>query len=156
MTLTTEKWASFSGKSKWDVLVSLRGPDIHNPGTIKYFTTAVIRGAVRRVIQIGDGGAMKNTKLKLVVLPDEQGREIYGNLGPAGWNAMHFVEHISEAANRLTIPILWVPEQLWYQTMSTMGRKETAATIVEQYSGTQTKELALLTKHLELLKSGVC
>ena len=153
-TLTKEKWDSFSGKSRWDIMTALRGPDVHNPGTIKWYTSAVIRGAVRRVIQIGDGGAMKNTKLKLVILPDEQGMEIYGNLGPTGWNAMHFVEHINEAATRLTIPILWIPEQLWYQCFTTMGRKESAAKITAEYNGTQTKELTLLAKHLDQLKSG--
>ncbi|MGE3341558.1 MAG: hypothetical protein AB7J46_06715 [Candidatus Altimarinota bacterium] len=158
-TLTTERWNELSDKARWDIFAAMRGPDSFYGETLKWFTTAVIRGRVRRVYRVG---GTVNQKLKLVVLPDQRGCGIssYSASGKTAWNASHFVEHIEQAAAWLGVPVLWIPEQLWHEVMNGGGRKTAAEKILKYFDENPkdyhpSKELEILRKHLECLKSGI-
>lgn len=116
--ITKTQWESLSEKEKWDVQVALRGPDCHNSEHIKYYTTAVIRAAVMKVMRVG---GTVNTDLKIVVVPDWSGgsrkltppwREL-----PYAWNFSHFFEHIIGASEVLGIPRLHIEAGAWFEAI---------------------------------------
>lgn len=125
MGITKERWNELSEKAQWDIKVALRGPDSYYGETLKWFTTSVIRGAVRDVFRVG---GTVNSKLNLVILP-YQTHSYEANR--KAWNAGHFIEHITLAAEWIGIPILYVPEKLWHEVMgSGMGNREAAKAIL--------------------------
>lgn len=74
--ISLEKWQKFSAKQKWDILVTLRGPD-QREGAIKWFTTSVIRHMMENVLiaLIGkSAGGMINSTFPAIILPDNQTR----------------------------------------------------------------------------------
>src|SRR5438874_6578787 len=112
--LTKSKWESLSDKEQWDIKVALRGPDCHNSETIKFYTTAVIRAACMKVFRVG---GTVNPDLGCVIVPSWG----YGikkiipewQNQPGSWNYQHFLQHIEEAAEILSIPILRAPAEAW-------------------------------------------
>jgi len=113
MTTTQEQWDALSEKGQWDIKVALRGPDSYYGETLKWFTTAVIRGTVRKLFRVG---GTVNRDLKLVILPINDG--IYqAKKEKTSWNSNHFVEHIMTAADWLQIPVLYIPASLWHEVM---------------------------------------
>ena len=119
LTWTKERWETeLNDKGRWDVMVAMRGPDSFYGETLKWFTTSVLRGRVRRVFRVG--GSV-NPDLKLVILPTSMGLEINKGKDKRGWNAHHFIEHIEQAANWLHIPILWIKPDIWHHAFSQLS-----------------------------------
>ena len=116
--MNREQWDSLSDKGQWDIKVALRGPDSYFGETLKWFTTAVIRGQMKEVFHVG--GSV-NSDLKLVILPrsshysEEPSTE--SQHGKFSWNSSHFIEHVRQAADWMGIPVLKIPRELWNQTM---------------------------------------
>lgn len=121
--LTKEGWKELGPKAQWDVQVALRGPDCNNSETIKWFSTAVIRGHVRNVMRTG---GTNNTDLHLVIIPEgwqylplynSEDKELKKTLRAQHpllfWNASHFLQHVIEAAQWLSIPMGWVESEVW-------------------------------------------
>lgn len=145
MIVSLSTWERFSPKQRWDVLVALRGPD-QGLSTIKWFTTAVIRHAMRDVLIsiIGKGaGGMINESLGAVILPvspprykekgtgwqyeevEENGKTIIKSKvveakypRSAWFDLRHFVEHVDEAAQYLHIPVFTIPFAVWEEAMN--------------------------------------
>lgn len=108
-------WDQLPEKAQWDIKVALRGPDSYFGETLKWFTTAVIRGKCRGAFRVG---GTVNNDLNLVILPKHvMGSSIHQRLGKFTWNAEHFVDHVRVAANWLNIPVLKISEDLWYKVM---------------------------------------
>lgn len=137
--MNREHWEGLSEKGQWDIKVALRGPDSYFGETLKWFTTAVIRGQVREIFRVG--GSV-NSDLKLVILPKGY---TYDNSGPEqatrfSWNASHFIEHISQAATWLGIPVLKIPRDLWNQTMQRSSYVQAAKEILAYLQSKQAKD----------------
>lgn len=104
---TQEEWDAMDGKSRWDSIVALRGPDLINSTVVKFFTSSVVRyklGAIMRT------GGVINNNLPFVVLPAGASFSQPGNV-TFDWS--HFLGHIYEAALILKIPIVWVTKDVW-------------------------------------------
>lgn len=101
---SSAEWAKFGNKKKWDCLVALRGPDLVDSQTLKWFTSSVIR---HKLIEITDSHGLVNHVLPFVVLPS--GYE--GTIGK--FDGSHFAQHVGEAAQYLDIPICWVTKNFW-------------------------------------------
>ena len=128
--MTKSKFESLGDKAQWDIKVALRGPDSHYGETLKWFTTAVIRGKMRGVFRVG---GLVNEDLDLVVIPSGElstaDKAAYKAAGEFGWNYSHFAEHISTAARWLDIPILLVEAAVWHEAMRESGTKAAAERI---------------------------
>lgn len=107
--MTKEEWKGLSKKQQWDVLVSLRGPDIKGSETLKHFTTGVIRKAMSNLIRVG--GQLSD--LGFVVVPTPGMNVFYGGGGPIRVDLDHFALHTYEAAEILGVPIVCVPGDVW-------------------------------------------
>lgn len=59
-------WDHLSEKQKWDSIVGLRGPDLGPSGSIKWFTTSVIRHRLSGVMRVG---GQVNPDLNAIVVP---------------------------------------------------------------------------------------
>lgn len=116
--ITKTQWESLSEKEKWDVQVALRGPDCHNSENIKFYTTAVIRATVSRVMRVG---GTVNGDLHIILFP-------YWGMGirklipswrdqPFTWNYGHFFEHVELAAHVLEIPRLPIDAAAWFEAV---------------------------------------
>lgn len=123
MALNKAEWEGLSDKARWDIQVALRGPDSYYGETIKWYTTSVIRGHVRKVMRVG---GVVNEDLKVVVLPGST--RGMNTKDRDGWNASHFVEHIRQAATWLNIPILTIPGDMWF----TLMREDSLASMGKQ------------------------
>lgn len=108
--ITEEEWSQFEGKARWDSVVALRGPDLTNSDTLKWFTSSVIRYKMSGVMRVG---GLVNRQLPFVVLP--LGHDLTGS---KGFDCAHFIGHIYEAANWLHIPIAPCSPDLWKQILS--------------------------------------
>lgn len=93
--LSEDQWKDLSPKGKWDCIAALRGPDLVNSQTLKWFTSSVIRYALSKVMRVG---GLVNDTLPFVIIPQAKCR-------PAGFDASHFLGHVQEAANWLSIPV---------------------------------------------------
>lgn len=60
------EWNRLTPKQQWDTIVALRGPDFRGSETVKWYTTSVIRGKMRKILRVG---GTVNTDLNLVVIP---------------------------------------------------------------------------------------
>lgn len=145
--LSVEKWNQMSPKMKWDILVTLRGPD-QRSSVIKWFTTSVIRAALGEVLinLIGKpAGGMVNDWLGLIILPSphrsykEKGvglayKEVLNEAGQrviqaitteaayprmAWFDLSHFADHVQEAAAFLEISVYYIPLPVWEKAMET-------------------------------------
>lgn len=126
--LTKAEWKGMSGKAQWDVISALRGPDLSNSGTIKWFTTSVIRGKLREVMRVG---GQVNEDLNLIILPGTFSSPIVAGL----FDAEHFLTHISTAASWLSIPVRRVPPQDFWAPYRSY---ELAARRFDEVIGSQT------------------
>ena len=128
--MTREQWDSLCEKGQWDVKVALRGPDSYFGETLKWFTTAVIRGQMKDIFRVG--GSV-NPDLKLVILPksDYHTEVIEENLGRNAWNSGHFIEHVRQAADWMGIPTLKIPRELWNSTMQHHNNRYAAKEIID-------------------------
>jgi hypothetical protein len=117
--MTKSKWADLTPKQQWDTLVAMRGPDAHSSEPIKWFTTAVIRGAMRSVMRVG---GTVNSDCNLIIVPSKWGRTRSGEKStiPPIWqgvNWQHFFQHVYEAAEVLDIPRCDYPDPKWWEIM---------------------------------------
>ena len=146
--LTKEAWSRMSGKEQWDIQVALRGPDSFYGETVKWYTTAVIRGKVQEVMRVG---GTVNNYLNLVILP---GHGSIVDKKKRDWNCGHFVEHVQLAAHHLKIPCLTIPNELWHETMRMTSAHHAGvkiyAVVAEHPSKYGPEVIAALSKHLEL------
>ena len=111
--LQMEAWQTFSAKQKWDVMVSLRGPDI-TKRWLKLITTAVIRARMRGVMKALDmrvGGAVAYTASAIILPSDNPYGEHFALTSPFDYN--HFLYHIRDSAKVLSIPILRLPDDCY-------------------------------------------
>jgi len=112
------KWAALSEKSRWDVMVCLRGPDCKGPREMmKWFSNSVIRGALRDVmpakVPSERVGGMINTHVGLIIVPSEtKGLD---------WGGGHYFDHIEEAAMILEIPRVRLPLGTYMDIMQLSG-----------------------------------
>lgn len=106
--MTKEEFEGLSGKAQWDVKVALRGPDVKRSNTAKWFTTSVIRHKVSNIMRVG---GTVNDHLNLIIIPDNPGAIRTGEL--LGWDASHFINHIIEAAQILSIRCIPIPTKVW-------------------------------------------
>jgi hypothetical protein len=102
--ISQSAWDQMEGKARWDSIVALRGPDLRNSDTLKWFTTSVIRYKLHQIMRVG---GMVNDRLPFVVLPKMHGKDA-GN-----FSASHFIGHINEAACWLNIPRVHVGPEIW-------------------------------------------
>ena len=109
--MSPAKWASLSEKSRWDVMVALRGPDCKgNRELIKWFSTAAIRGALTKVmpskVPTERVGGLINADLGLVIIPSDIPRS-------CEWGARHFFDHVQEATGILGLYMVILPYEVW-------------------------------------------
>jgi hypothetical protein len=102
--LSQAAWDQMEGKARWDSIVALRGPDLRNSDTLKWFTTSVIRYKLHQIMRVG---GMVNDRLPFVVLPKMHGKD------SGTFSISHFVGHIQEAAAWLNIPRVHVSSEIW-------------------------------------------
>ena len=125
--MTKKEWNALSDKAKWDIKVAMRGPDSYFGETLKWFTTSVLRGHVSKVFRVG---GTVNSDLQLVILPSSSPGKVLvrPNINVWSWNAGHFIQHIRDAAGWMNIPVLNIPESVWFTVMkyesSTQAAKE--------------------------------
>lgn len=128
--MTANDWSRLSNKARWDIMVSLRGPDAHYGDTLKWFTTAVIRGRVSGAIYVG---GVVNPDLNLLILPKYPFREPSVHIiNGQYWNVAHFIEHLSEASTWLNIPNLTLPVEFWHKVMKRTSRQKAAVEILSK------------------------
>ena len=101
--ITKLQWEGLSGKERWDIIVALRGPDVRNSDTLKWFTTAVIRYHASAVMRVG-GLVNNHTPFVLGALDPH----LYKPVGPRSWDLEHFFIHTVEAAALLHVPIYYL------------------------------------------------
>lgn len=145
--ITELQWDEYTGKQKWDVLVAMRGPDVKNSDTLKWFTTAVIRYHAENLFRIG-GMINHHTPFVLGLI---NGCE-YKPVGPRSWDLVHFFTHIMEAAALLQVPIYYVSSQTILEVMIRRN-VEAVQYLIDHFQPTlhiQTKDV--LTKELSYLK----
>lgn len=106
--ISSERWAEFDPKSKWDCIVALRGPDLRRSQVVKFLTTSVIRYVLSGVMRTG---GLINNKLPFVVIPS--GWEPEGN-----WDSGHFFGHIYEATELLGIPRIILAPADWEKVVT--------------------------------------
>lgn len=109
-------WVSLTGKQKWDVMSSMRGPDRRDTAgsILKWLTTSVLRMRMCECFRVG---GMLNTCLSVVVLPDR-----FTSLNPESmFDASHFLSHIRDAAHVVGVPILSIDSDL-YRSVLEGGR----------------------------------
>lgn len=124
--MTKEGWKDLAPKQQWDIQVALRGPDCNDSEGLKWFTTAVIRGQMSKVMRVG--GTI-NEDLNLIIVPQEWSSSsslifepglpaevkqiIKAHVKLGLWNAHHFYEHVITAASHLGVPIGYVETLPW-------------------------------------------
>lgn len=126
MALTKDFWNNLTDKARWDIMVAMRGPDSNYGETLKWYTTSVLRGRVRKIYRVG---GTVNSDLKLVVLPESFH---YSPSSKRGWNCTHFLEHIRDAATWMNLPILYINTEVWHRVMSTMSVVNAGVTILKE------------------------
>lgn len=136
-TLTKPIWDSLNDKAQWDIKAALRGPDCYNSEPIKWFTTAVIRWACKNFFRVG---GLVNHEINFVVLPIGV---VTVNLfsGKESWNYHHFIQHTSEAASWLDIPIVYVTIDSWLRAVLTQSNAECAKVLLSGAVESSTKPL---------------
>lgn len=172
--LSVDKWRLMSPKMKWDILVTLRGPD-QKFSMIKWFTTSVIRAALAEVLEnlIGKtAGGMVNDRLGFIILPvphrsykekgvgldykeveNEDGQKVIQAVTTlpsyprtAWFDLSHFADHIQEAAAFLEIPVYYVPLPVWETAMEAENLRDALKILIER--GELDEEInTLLIKH---------
>ena len=150
--ITRAQWESLNDKAKWDIKVALRGPDSYYGETLKWFTTSVIRGHVRKVFRVG---GTVNKDLNLVILPDNDSDR---TATKEKWNASHFTGHITSAAEWLNIPILHIPAKEWHTIMKSNSISSAASAIISLFTedDEDSPNIKELQRHLKecILKGG--
>jgi hypothetical protein len=106
-----EDWKKLTPKEKWDVMVTLRGPDTKKP-LLKFITTAVIRARMREIMEKLDMrvGGMVAYQASAIILPNTV-------IACPVFDSIHFLTHIREAAEILKIYIIRVPEPIYVQVL---------------------------------------
>ena len=100
--LTMEEWVCLTDKERWDCIVALRGPDLIESQTVKYFTSSIIRWKLSKITRVG---GLINDSVPFLIIPDKP---------PSGnWDGSHFFNHIQEAALILHIPVAIIPLSEW-------------------------------------------
>lgn len=108
--MTKPEWDELSGKQRWDCLVALRGPDIKRSESVKAITTAVIRHYMSPIMRVGG----QVSDLGFVVLPSGRVFKKPVTTTASVWPDLdHFLGHVTEAAEILSIPIVYVPPEVW-------------------------------------------
>lgn len=125
--MTTSQWDDLNEKAQWDIKVALRGPDSYYGETLKWFTTSVIRGQMKGVFRVG---GTVNSDLQLIIIPSDGGYSHPAN--KYSWNARHFIEHVSLAAEWLHIPRFSIDSVLWHDVMCFDSARKAARLILEQ------------------------
>lgn len=125
--LTEDEWAKFEGKARWDSIVGLRGPDLVNSSTLKWFTSSVIRHKMSGIMRVG---GLVNSTLPFVVLP-----ELYSEVpvprGRGGFDWHHFADHVREAADWLDIPKCEVPGTVWATLLTSNNMVRSAFDLIK-------------------------
>ena len=122
--LSPEKWETFSGKGKWDVLVAMRGPDTYdNRDAIKWTTSSVLRYVMAKAIRTG---GVINEGLPFVVIPAPAATmKKSGGLLIPDWrffNGEHFFGHVQEAADLCGVPVKWMDKDEWVRRIPETSR----------------------------------
>lgn len=106
--ITPEDWAKLSPKAQWDSIVALRGPDLRNSDTLKWFTSSVIRWKLSGIMRVG---GMVNDRLPFVVLPGFYDNPLSAPKGD--FSGSHFAGHVQEAAMWLQVPVVGINPETW-------------------------------------------
>jgi hypothetical protein len=106
--LTQEQWDALDGKGKWDSTVALRGPDLQNSSTLKWFTSSIIRYRLSGIMRVG---GLVNNEIPFVILPDGL------NIRIPNFDAHHFLSHVYEAAQWLGIQQVYIGCELYKKLM---------------------------------------
>jgi hypothetical protein len=128
--ITEDFWNSLGGKERWDSIAALRGPDLRNSDTLKWFTTSVIRRRMSGVMRVG---GLVNQELPFVVLPKESLRD-------SDFSATHFVGHVYEAARWLQIPMVMAGRGIWDAMLSGRSRHKVLAMLWKESEDPVVKE----------------
>lgn len=121
--LTKEEWDALNPKAQWDSIVALRGPDLKNSDTLKWFTSSVIRYRLSNAMRVG---GLVNSSLPYVVLPKDYPQE-------KEFSISHFTGHIYEAANWLSIPTVNVPGDVYKQLLQNQVNRYKGAVLLAPY-----------------------
>lgn len=96
--MTKEKWDDLSDKARWDIMVAMRGPDLHSSDVVKWFSTSVLRGQMKDVYRVG---GLVNSYLSFIILPSDS-TIVEG----AYFDSQHFCEHVQTAANWMGVGVM--------------------------------------------------
>jgi hypothetical protein len=106
--LTKDQWDALPPKAQWDCIVALRGPDLRYSECLKFLTSSVIRYKLSGIMRVG---GLINDRLPFVVVVSSFSEK-------SDFNFVHFIGHIMEAANWLSIPQVSVPSEVMKKIMS--------------------------------------
>ena len=146
--MTKPQWEGLNGKQRWDVIVSLRGPDCQHSDSIKWVTTSVIRWALHTVMRVG--GTL-NEDLRAIIIPsdpwslEKEARQCHPSRVMC-WSPQHFFQHIQEAAQVCNVPVVTVPNGVFLKAVE--QQPPYVCVVVWEWAHTQdgrgdlTKELA--------------
>jgi hypothetical protein len=118
--ITEEEWNAMIPKAQWDSIVALRGPDLKNSDTLKYFTSSVIRHRMSGIMRVG---GMVNRDFPFVIYPQ-------GAKDTSMFSASHFIGHIREAAHWLNIPVIMVSQKTWDLIVKGIGTLQVCCAIL--------------------------
>lgn len=136
MSFMKEDWKALNSKGKWDILVALRGPDSRDSGTLKWFTTAVIRAKSWKLFKPEGGSAVVNYKLPCVIMPEgyHLPLTISGKL-ISRFDFNHFFQHVDEAAHLMSIPVHYIDPDVYLAACLT-GSQIAAMSIIYESPAT--------------------
>jgi hypothetical protein len=120
--LVQDDWDKLPPKAKWDSIVALRGPDLKNSETLKWFTTSVIRHRLSGVMRVG---GLVNSSLPFMVVPSYSP----SNKG-SEFSLEHFLGHVTEAASWLSIPMVMIEPQTWLAAMHPQNHRLTTGKLI--------------------------
>ncbi len=101
--------------------MALRGPDIKRSEAVKAVTTAVIRHFMSPVMRVGG----QVSDLGFVVVPSGRVFKKPDTTMATVWPDLdHFLGHVIEAAEILSIPTVYVPPNVWEEITLSYGPVE--------------------------------
>jgi hypothetical protein len=112
-------WKNYEGKAQWDCQVALRGADFASE-TMKYYSTSVIRHKLSGVMRVG---GLVNAQFNFILLPGRDAIKWHLTLYP-GFNVTHWAEHVYEAAQILSIPVIHLTAAAWAAVVKGTGSTE--------------------------------
>lgn len=136
--MTKERWKQLTEKQQWDILVTLRGPDMRGGEVLKWFTSAVVRADMKPIVKANGGSATTNERLGAVVIPDAESNLMKRM---SNFDATHFIEHVKDAAQIIGLPIVTIPANLYWDAVGTQSVSAALDTMIRGIPAGSTRDL---------------